>query len=55
MKGLRDKLGMHFVGMIKTAHKEYPIEQCRWCLVGEDRGKYVIFKAVEDNNVWAVG
>ena len=55
LKGLRDKLGLHFVGVIKTAHKEYPIEQCRWCLVGEDRGKYVVFKAVEDNNVWAVG
>jgi tetratricopeptide (TPR) repeat protein len=46
---------LHFVGVIKTAHKEYPIEQCRWCLVGEDRGKYVVFKSVEENNVWAVG
>jgi hypothetical protein len=55
MKGLREKLGLHFVGVIKTTHKEYPIEQCRWCLVGEDRGKYVVFKAVEENNVWAVG
>jgi hypothetical protein len=27
MKGLREKLGLHFVGVIKTAHKEYPIEQ----------------------------
>ncbi len=43
------------MGIIKTAYKEYPIEQCRWCLVGEDRGKYVVFKAVEDNNVRAVG
>jgi hypothetical protein len=54
MKGLREKLGLNFVGVIKTAHKEYPIEQCRWCLVGEDRGKYVAFKSVEENNVWAV-
>ena len=55
MKALREKLGLHFVGVIKTAHKEYPIEQCRWCLVGEERGKYVVFKAVEAINVWAVG
>ena len=55
MKGLREKLGLHFVGVIKTAHKQFPIEQCRWSLVGEDRGKYVIFKAVEANNDWAVG
>ena len=55
MKGLREKLGLHFVGVIKTAHKQFPIEQCRWSLVGEERGKYVVFKAVEENNVWAVG
>ena len=55
VKALREKLGLHFVGVIKTAHKEYPIEHCRWSLVGEDRGKFVVFKAVEDNNVWAVG
>jgi hypothetical protein len=55
MKGLCEKLGLHFVGMIKTAHKEYPLEHCRWCLVGEDHGKYIVFKTVEENNIWAVG
>jgi hypothetical protein len=55
MKAFQEKLGLQFVEVIKTAHKEYPIQQCRWCLVGENRGKYVVFKAVEANNVWAVG
>ena len=53
--GLRDKLGLHFVGVIKTAHQSYPLEMCRWALVDEDRGKYVVFKNVELNNIWAIG
>ena len=55
LTALREKLGLHFVGVIKTAHKGYPIEMCRWALVGEDRGKYVVFKNVEQENVWAIG
>jgi hypothetical protein len=27
---------------------------CRWALVDEDRGKYVVFKNVELNNIWAI-
>jgi hypothetical protein len=52
---LREKLSLHFVGMIKSAHKGYPLEMCRWALVDEDRGKYVAFKHVDLNNVWGIG
>jgi len=52
---LRDKLGLHFVGVIKTAHHSYPLEMCRWALVGEERGKYVVFKNLDLNNIWAIG
>ena len=55
LTALREKLGLHFVGVIKTAHKGYPLEMCRWALVDEDRGKYVVFKHVDLENVWAIG
>ncbi len=55
LTALREKLGLHFVGVIKTAHKGYPLEMCRWALVNEDRGKYVVFKQVDLENVWAIG
>jgi hypothetical protein len=28
---------------------------CLWALVNEDRGKYVVFKLVDLQNVWAIG
>jgi hypothetical protein len=55
LQALREKLGVHFVGVIKTGHKGYPLEMCRWSLVDEDRGKSVVFKAVDLPNVWAIG
>ncbi len=55
MTALREKLGLHFVGVIKTAHKGFPLEMCRWALVNEDRGEYVVFKQVDLENVWAIG
>jgi hypothetical protein len=55
MTALRGKLGLHFLGVIKTAHKGYPLEMCRWALVDEDRGKHVVFKTVDVQNVWAIG
>ena len=54
LTALREKLGLHFVGVIKTAHKGFPLEMCRWALVDEDRGKSVVFKLVDVENVWAV-
>jgi hypothetical protein len=51
LTALRDKLGLHFLGVIKTAYKGYPLEMCRWALVNEDRGKYVVFKQVDLENV----
>jgi hypothetical protein len=49
------KSGLHFVGVIKTAQKGYPLEMCRWALVDQDRGEYVVFKLVDLENVWAIG
>ncbi len=43
------------MGVIKAAHKGYPLEMCRWALVDQDRGKYVVFKLVVLENVWAIG
>ncbi len=43
------------MGVIKTAHKGYPLEMCRWALINEDRGKYVVFKQVDLENLWAIG
>jgi hypothetical protein len=54
LTALREKLGLHFVGVIKTAHKGYPLEMCRWALVDQDLGKYVVFKLVDLENVWAI-
>jgi hypothetical protein len=54
LTALREKLGLHFVGVIKTAYKGYPLEMCRWALVDQDRGKYVVFKLVDLENVWAI-
>jgi hypothetical protein len=44
-----------FCRVIKTVHKGYPLEMCRWSLVDEDRGKFVVFKTVCLQNVWAIG
>jgi hypothetical protein len=55
MQAVREKLGLHFTGVIKTAHKGFPLEMCRWALADEDGGKHVVFKTVDVQNVWAIG
>jgi hypothetical protein len=55
MQAVRGKWGLHFSGVIKTAHKGFPLEMCRWTLIDEDRGKHVVFKTVDVQNVWAIG
>jgi hypothetical protein len=51
---LKEELGVHFTGPIKTAHKYFPLEPIRWLLNEMRRGEYVVFKN-EDHDLWAVG
>jgi hypothetical protein len=51
---LKDLLGLHLTGPIKTATRGFPIEAIRWSLVGLDRGDHVVFKE-EGADRWAVG
>ena len=37
-KALQTRLGLHFCGQVKTAHREFPQEELRWTLVNEERG-----------------
>jgi hypothetical protein len=40
---LKEELGFHFTGPIKTAHKHFPLEPIRWLLNEMRRGDYVVF------------
>ena len=51
---LKEELGVHFTGPIKTAHKYFPLEPIRWLLNEMRRGDYVVFKN-EEYDLWAVG
>ena len=51
---LKEKLGVHFCGPIKTAHADFPAEALRWALVGKERGSHVVFKD-KDRDLWAIG
>jgi hypothetical protein len=53
-KALRDKLNVHFVGNIKTAHRKFPQDQLRWDLSRLERGGHVIYKEKE-TGMFAVG
>jgi hypothetical protein len=53
-KALMNKLGVHFVGNVKTATNGFPIEQLRWDLSSTQRGDYVVHK-LEGEDTWAVG
>ena len=57
-KALKEQLGVGFIGNVKTAHKEYPVEQLRWDLAKTQRGDHVVYKLNDTENgegVWAVG
>ncbi len=51
---LKNELGLHFTGPIKTAHKYYPLAEMRWTLSRMTRGQHIILKCNEEN-MWAVG
>ena len=53
-KALKEKLGIRFVGNVKTAHMGYPIEQLRWDLSSTSRGDHVVYK-LEGEEEYAVG
>ena len=51
---LREELGVHFVGNVKTATRGYPIQQLRWDLSHTSRGDHVVYK-LEGEEEYAVG
>ena len=53
-KALWEKLGMLFIGNVKTAHSGYPIQQLRWDLAKTERGDHVVYK-LKDEHEYAVG
>ena len=52
---LRETLGLHFTGPIKTATANYPIENMRATLAKMKRGEHIVLKCEDVANVWAVG
>jgi hypothetical protein len=52
---LRETLGLHFTGPIKTASANYPIEKMRHTLAKMKRGDHIVLKCDDLENVWAVG
>ncbi len=52
---LRDHLGLHFTGPIKTATSNYPIEAMRFTLSKMERGEHMVLKCLDVPDCWAVG
>jgi len=52
---LREEMGVHFTGPIKTATKEFPIDAMRWTLSTMQRGEHIVLKSLDHDNLWAVG
>ena len=52
---LRNELGVHFTGPVKTATSNYPIEPMRHTLAKMNRGEHIVFKCLDVPNLWAVG
>ncbi len=52
---LREHLGVHFTGPIKTAHNNFPIEAIRHTLAKMNRGDHITLKCEDVDNLWAVG
>ena len=58
-QALKDLLNVDTIGCIKTAHKHFPLEQCRWILSKMERGEHCVFELDHENQgvhpMWAVG
>ena len=52
---LREEIGLHFTGPIKTAHECFPIEQMRASLSTMKRGEHIVLECVDRTNLWAIG
>ena len=52
---LRNELGLHFTGPVKTATANFPIEQMRHTLATMNRGEHIVLKCLDVPNLWAVG
>jgi hypothetical protein len=52
---LREELGVHFTGPVKTATANFPIEQMRHTLATMNRGEHIVLKCIDVPNLWAVG
>jgi hypothetical protein len=52
---LRQHLGIHLTGSIKTAHKNFPIEPIRHTLAKMNRGDHITLKCDDVDNLWALG
>jgi hypothetical protein len=48
---LKEELGIHFTGPIKTAHKYFLLEPIRWVLNELSRGEHVVLKN-ENADLW---
>jgi hypothetical protein len=45
---LKQKLGLHFTGPIKTAHKYFPRDEMCWTLSHMRRGEHIVLKCNEE-------
>jgi hypothetical protein len=51
---LRQHLGLHFTGPIKTAHSQFPLERMRYTLSKLQRGDHIVLEC-EGKDMWAIG
>jgi hypothetical protein len=47
-------LGLHFIGPIKTAHSQFPLERMRFTLSKLKRGDHIVLEC-EGKDMWAIG
>jgi hypothetical protein len=52
---LRDSMGVHFTGPIKTATKGFPIQAMRWTLASMNRGDHIVLECRDHPNLYAIG
>jgi hypothetical protein len=51
---LRQHLGLHFTGPIKTAHSQFPLERMRFTLSKLQRGDHIVLEC-QGKDMWAIG
>ncbi len=52
---LRDQLGVHFTGPIKTVTRGFPIQAMRWTLASKNRGDHIVLKSKDYPYLYAIG